>query len=200
MHATLATHCESISLRRGAFIFEEGDDAHHLFIIRSGRVAIANQSAEGRESVVALMESGDLFGEMGLFTQTGRSAGAKALEPTEIVRIPYAPILALYEEHPQELWHVVRLLTQRLRSMDLALADSFFLDITGRTAKRILELAGDQDVFEMPLTQEELASLVGASRERVNKAISSFLKLGWLEHHNDGYRIAKRKELEIRSS
>ena len=91
------------------------------------------------------------------------------------------------------------LLTRRLRSMDGALADSFFLDVTGRTAKHLLELAGDRDEFEIPVTQEELAGLVGASRERVNKAISSFVKLKWIEQNDRHYKILRRRELEIRS-
>ena len=80
-----------------------------------------------------------------------------------------------------------------------ALADAFFLDVTGRTAKHLLELAGERDEFEIPITQEELAGLVGASRERVNKAIASFLRLGWIEQNDRSYRILKRRELEIRS-
>ena len=67
-----------------------------------------------------------------------------------------------------------------------------FLDVTGRTAKRLLELAGDADEFLLPITQEELAGLVGASRERVNKAIAAFVRLGWLEQVDRRYRILDR--------
>ena len=77
--------------------------------------------------------------------------------------------------------------------MDAALADSVFLDVTGRTAKRLLELAGDDDEFQLPVTQEELAGMVGASRERVNKAISSFIRLGWIEQADRRYRILNRE-------
>ena len=112
------------------------------------------------------MEPGDLFGEMPLFDGLGRSAEARALEPSTVIEISYAPVMALYEENPTELWAVVRLLASRLRSMDESLADSVFLDVTGRTAKRLLELADDSDEFTLPITQEELAGMVGASRER----------------------------------
>ena len=84
-------------------------------------------------------------------------------------------------------------------NMDNALADSVFLDVTGRTAKRLLEMAGDEDEFELPLTQEELAGMVGASRERVNKSINQFIKLGWLAQTEGGYRITNRQQLTIRS-
>jgi CRP/FNR family transcriptional regulator, cyclic AMP receptor protein len=83
--------------------------------------------------------------------------------------------------------------------MDGVLADSVFLDVTGRTAKRLLELAGDNDEFSLPVTQEELAGMVGASRERVNKAIASFIRLGWLEQRERRYRIVKRDQLELRA-
>ena len=83
--------------------------------------------------------------------------------------------------------------------MDEALADSVFLDVTGRTAKRLLELADGSDQFTLPVTQEELAGMVGASRERVNKAIASFIRLGWLEQRDRQYRITQRDRLELRA-
>ena len=83
--------------------------------------------------------------------------------------------------------------------MDEVLADSVFLDVTGRTAKRLLELAGDAEEFQLPITQEELAGMVGASRERVNKAISSFVSLGWLDQTERRYRIIDREQLERRA-
>jgi CRP-like cAMP-binding protein len=186
-------------LVRGDVIFEEGSEADALYVVESGRIAISNKSFDGRESMFALMERGDLFGEMSLFDGEGRSAEARALETSSILIIPYAPLRQIWNDQPELLWPVIRLLSRRLRAMDHALADSFFLDVTGRTAKHLLELAGDRDEFEIPITQEELAGLVGASRERVNKAISSFLRLGWIEQRDRTYRILKRAELEIRS-
>lgn len=195
----LATHTREHTLRRGDVIFGEGDDPGELFLVASGRIAIANKSIDGRESVVALMETGDLFGEMGLFDGLGRSAEARALESSVVVSIPYAPIQSLYESRPELLWRVVRMLAGRLRNMDEALADAVFLDVTGRTAKRLLELAGDKDEFVLPITQEELAGMVGASRERVNKAIAAFIKLGWIQQLDRRYVITNRRQLEIRA-
>ena len=197
--ADLAKQAVERSLWRGDVLFSEGQEPDALYIVISGRVAIANKSVDGRESVVALMEDGDLFGEMGLFDGLGRSAEARALEPSKVAEIPYGPVRAVYEAHPQLLWRVVDMLARRLRSLDEALADSVFLDVTGRTAKRLLELAGDSDEFTLPITQEELSGMVGASRERVNKAISAFIRLGWLSQTDRRYTITNRKQLEIRS-
>jgi CRP-like cAMP-binding protein len=186
-------------LRRGDVLFEEGDEPHDLYIVESGRIAIANKSVDGRESVVALMERGDPFGEMGLFDGLGRSAEARALEPSVVWSVPYEPVQAVYEARPMLLWSVVALLAGRLRGTDAALADAVFLDVTGRTAKRLLELAGDAEEFVLPVTQEELAGMVGASRERVNKAIAAFVRLGWIEQSERRYRITNRDQLELRA-
>lgn len=186
-------------LRRGDVLFREGDEADRLYVVTKGRIAISRRSPEGRESVVALMENGDLFGEMGLFQDAGRSAEARALERAAVLEVGFEPIRDVYDERPELLWHVVTLLADRLRAMDDALADSMFLDVTGRTAKRLLEMAGEADEFMLPVTQEELAAIVGASRERVNKAIASFVRLGWIEQHDRRYKITDRTQLEIRS-
>ena len=188
-----------LEMRRGDVLFREGDDPDELFVVVSGRIAIANKSIDGRESMVALMEEGDLFGEMGLFDGRGRSAEARALESSVVTAVPYGPVRSLYEDDPALLWRVVAMLAGRLRTMDTALADSVFLDVTGRTAKRLLDLAGDEDEFSLPITQEELAGMVGASRERVNKAIASFIRLGWIEQIDRTYRITNREQLTIRA-
>ncbi|HEY8525936.1 MAG TPA: Crp/Fnr family transcriptional regulator [Acidimicrobiales bacterium] len=195
----LAKASEVQDLRRGDVVFREGDEPDCLYVVVEGRIAIANRSSDGRESVVALMEHGDLFGEMGLFERLGRSAEARALEPSQVVVIAYEPIRRIYEQRPELLWGVVELLAGRLRNMDLALADSVFLDVTGRTAKRLLEMAGGQEEFTLPVTQEELAAMVGASRERVNKAIASFVRLGWIAQADRRYRITDREQLERRA-
>ena len=186
-------------LLRGDVLFRENDKPFSLFLVETGRIAIVNKSFIGKESVIALMENGDLFGEMGLFDERGRSAEARALEESCVIEVPYEPINKLYEENPSQLWEVVTMLVNRLRNMDEVLADSVFLDVTGRTAKRLLEISDNEDEFSLPVTQEELAGMVGASRERVNKAIASFIKLGWIEQFDRTYRIIDREQLTIRS-
>jgi CRP/FNR family transcriptional regulator, cyclic AMP receptor protein len=195
----LADASTVVDLRRGDVLFHEDDAPDTLYVVVEGRIAIAKRSIDGRESVVALMEAGDLFGEMGLFEPLGRSAEARALEQSQVLAIGYDPIREVYEQRPELLWGVVALLAGRLRTMDVALADSVFLDVTGRTAKRLVEMAAGADEFTLPVTQEELAAMVGASRERVNKAIASFVRLGWIEQSDRRYRITDREQLERRA-
>lgn len=196
----LAGHAETRQLVRGDVMFEEGDPPDALYVVLSGRLAIALANPiDRRESVVALMEPGDLFGELGMLDDRPRSAMARALEASLVLSVPYGPVVEMFHSQPTLLWNVTRLLAHRLRTMDEALADSVFLDVTGRTAKRILELANGGDQFVLPVTQEELAGMVGASRERVNKAIASFIKLGWLEQRDRNYTITERARLELRA-
>jgi CRP-like cAMP-binding protein len=136
---------------------------------------------------------------MPLFDGLPRSAEARALEPSDLVGVPYDSIRAVLAQQPELLWSVVSMLAGRLRTTTTALADSVFLDVPGRTAKRLLELAGDSDEFVLPVTQEELAGLVGASRERVNKALAAFIRLGWLEQSDRQYRIVDREQITRRS-
>ena len=187
------------SLPRGVILFEEGDEPGEFYLVLSGRVAIAQESDDGRESLLAALGPGELFGEMGFLDGYNRSAQARSLEESTVLMVPYAELRLLYEDNPSALWSAVRLLARRLRAMDRALSDTVFLDVMGRTAKRLLDMAGDRDEFEMPLTQEELASMVGASRERVNKAIHAFVRLGWITHDQRQYRITNRKNLTLRA-
>jgi len=105
-------------LVRGDVLFEEGALPEELFVVVSGRIAIASRAIDGRESVFALMEAGDLLGEMGLLDGLPRSAEARALEPSQVLAIPFEPVRSVFEADPRLLWGVVRLLVGRLRTTD----------------------------------------------------------------------------------
>ena len=198
----IASSAHEKNLVRGDVLFKEGDAPDALYIVLSGRIAIAidNKPLDSRESVVALMVEGDLFGDLALLDGGARSALARALEPSTVLHIPYSAVEPQLSSNPDLLWGNTRVLARRLRAMDEALADSVFLDVTGRTAKRLLELSEGKDEFVLPVTQEELAGMVGASRERVNKAIASFIRLGWLEQRDRQYKLLNRQNLEVRAS
>jgi CRP-like cAMP-binding protein len=189
------------TIAKGDLLFSQGDSSHELFVVAEGRIAIATRSSDGRESMVAVLEAGALFGELGLFDDEPRSADARALTDSEVVALAYEDVRAVLQARPEFLWVIVRLLSRRLRATDEALADAVFLDVPARTAKRLLELAGTDDEFQLPMTQEDLAGLVGASRERVNKALAMFTRLGWVEvTGRSRYHILDREALELRAN
>jgi CRP-like cAMP-binding protein len=188
-------------LARNEVLFSQGDASSSLYVIADGRIAIASQSGDGRETVIAVLEQGGLFGDMPLFDDAPRMADARALVDTTVVELEYEPVREVLRARPELLWVIVRLLVERLRATDEALAELVFLDVPARTAKRLLELSAGDDRFTLPVTQEELASMVGASRERVNKAISLFVRLDWLAlEGRNHYRIIDRQAMEDRAS
>lgn len=188
-------------LARNEVLFHQGEASSSLFVVTAGRIAIATQSGDGRESVIAVLDEGGLFGELPLFDDEPRVADARALVDSTVLELQYEPVRRVLQARPELLWVIVRLLVTRLRSTDEALADAVFLDVPARTAKRLLELAGDADSFTLPVTQEELAAIVGASRERVNKAISLFIRLDWLAlEGRNHYRILDRSSLVDRAT
>ena len=121
-----------------------------------------------------MLGPGALFGEMPMFDDGTRSATARALTTVHVC-VGFDDVREVLVDRP-DCCGPSSILAGRLRATDEALADAMFLDVTGRTAKRLLELADGEDEFRMPLTQEELAGMVGASRERVNKAIATFVE------------------------
>jgi len=198
--AAVAGAARPVQLGRNDVLFAEGDEAGAVYAVVAGRVAIVKRAGEGaRESVLALMERGDVFGEMALFDGGGRSGEARALDACRLLEVPYPPLRRALESSAEALWEVLALLARRIRTTDETLADAMLLDVPGRTAKRLLELAGPGDGFGASLTQEELAAMVGASRERVNKAISGFVRLGWIEQAGRRYRVLDRDNLAERA-
>jgi CRP-like cAMP-binding protein len=197
----LAKRATTRRYRRGDYVCHAGERADRMFIVQTGRIAIAVRSRDRRESVAAVLGPRSLFGELPFFDGGPRSSDARALTPVVLSEIDYEAVRAVVDEQPNLLWDVTLILTRRLRATDEALADAMFLDVTGRTAKRILQIAGTDDEFSLPVTQEELAAMVGASRERVNKAIATFVRLGWLQvSSRTRYRILNRDELEARTA
>src|ERR1700722_86019 len=105
---TLVASSRPVECERNFVVFSEDDEADELFVVHSGRVAVGNRSADGRESLVALMEAGGLFGEMPLFDEGTRSASARALERSKVLGIPYGVVRDALDSKPLLLWEVVR--------------------------------------------------------------------------------------------
>ena len=186
-------------LRRHDVLYRRGDPAEELYVVQSGTIGIASAASDGREALITLLGRGEVFALCGLFDGGRQANQARAVEASIVVAVPYEAVRRVVEQRPSLLWGLMRIMAARLRMVDQALADSVFLDVTGRTAKRLLELSKNADEFQLPITQEELAALVGASRERVNKSIATFVRLGWIEQRDRRYRIVDRTQLVLRS-
>lgn len=173
---------------RGGVVFSEGESGDRMYVILDGKVKLGQSSPDGRESLLAVLGPGEVFGELSLFDPGPRTATATAVTDTVVVGLGHADLRPWLTGRPEVAEALLQALAQRLRRTNETLADLVFSDVPGRVAKQLLELA---DKFGQPgsdgvlvhhdLTQEELAQLVGASRETVNKALADFTQRGWIE-------------------
>lgn len=193
--------------QRGEVIFHEDDPADRMHIIVDGRVKISIASEDGRERDIALFQSGDCFGEMALLDGSNRSATATAVDATETMVLFRQGFLDFLGENPELAADVNTMLVQRLSNVNQMLGDMVFLDVPTRVAKQLLALAetyaedakpGDQIV--VPLGQDELARLVGASRETVSRALNSYRRLGMLDTSHRRITITDLARLERMAS
>ena len=193
--------------QRGEVIFHEDDPGDRMHIIVEGSVKISVASEDGREKNIALFKPGECFGEMALLDGSNRSATATAMEALETLVLMRDDFLHFLTENPQVATDITTLLSQRLRNVNRMLADTAFLDVPTRVAKQLLTLAGDyEDGAEtaeprvVTLGQEELARLVGASRETVSRALTSYRRMGILTTSHRRIIINDMKGLERMAS
>jgi CRP-like cAMP-binding protein len=168
-------------------LFHEGDSGDRLFIVVEGKVKLGRTSADGRENLIAVLGPGQMFGELSLFDPGPRSATVTAVTDASIMSLTHDELLRWLDGRPAVARGLLLQLASRLRKVSDVVADLVFSDVPGRVAKALLDLASrfgrtaDDGVHvHHDLTQEELAQLVGASRETVNKALADFASRGWV--------------------
>jgi CRP/FNR family transcriptional regulator len=183
---TLVPDLRRRSFSAGTHIFREGDPGLHLHLILSGEVKIARSGPGGAEVVFAVLLPGDMFGELALLEEDAlRTADAVAVEPTECLTLERHALIAFLDSHPERMWHLIRVLSAYIRRKDESFAEVAFLDIQGRVARKLLELAQTQGEpapggtrIRVRISQRTLAGMVAARRENVNRALSRFAALG----------------------
>ena len=201
----LRRRMDDIKLGRGETLFSEGDPGDRLYVVTTGKVKLGRTAADGRENLLAVMGPGEMFGELSLFDPGPRTATATAVTATTLSALGHDDLDPLLSQRPEVASRLLAALARRLRRTNEAMADLVFSDVPGRVAKALLDLAqrfgvetADGLRVTHDLTQEELAQLVGASRETVNKALSEFAHRGWLRIEGrsvlllDPERLARR--------
>lgn len=185
--AALVRQLQPVSFSRGQVIFVEGEPGETMFIITSGKVKIGRKTADGRESLITLMGPSDIFGELAIFDPGPRTSTVTSLTEVQAVTMDRAALRAWIADQPEIAEQLLRVLARRLRRTNDNLSDLIFTDVPGRVAKQLLHLAqrfgtrdGNALRVDHELTQEEIAQLVGSSRETVNKALADFAQRGWV--------------------
>jgi CRP/FNR family transcriptional regulator, cyclic AMP receptor protein len=191
---------------KGTALFSEGEPGDHMFVIVEGKVKLGQTSADGRESLLAVLGPGEMFGELSLFDPGPRAATATALTDATVVALGHEQLPPLLTGRPEVAAALLQALARRLRRTNEAMADLVFSDVPGRVAKALTDLGdkfGEQTADGLmvthDMTQEELAQLVGASRETVNKALADFAQRGWIQLESRQVLIVDRERLSRRA-
>ncbi|MGQ0480540.1 MAG: Crp/Fnr family transcriptional regulator [Pseudonocardia sp.] len=202
----LAGELEAVDFPRGHVIFAEGEQGDRLYIIANGKVKIGRKSPDGRENLLAVFGPSDMFGELSIFDPGPRTSSATTITEVRAFTMDRSALREWINKRPDIAEQLLRVIARRLRRTNNSLADLIFTDVPGRVAKALLQLArqfGSQESGLLrvthDLTQEEIAQLVGASRETVNKALADFAQRGWLRLEGKSVLILEPERLARRA-
>jgi CRP/FNR family transcriptional regulator/CRP/FNR family cyclic AMP-dependent transcriptional regulator len=182
----LAASARRRSYSKGQIIFHRDDPGDSLHIIENGEVRVVLPSPEGEEVTLAVLGAGDFFGEVCLFDGGPRSATAIAATATVTLVVEHGQFVEWLQSRPTAATAVLAAVGRRLRAADELVGALAFLDVHNRLARKLLQLAGpaaEGEQVELRLSQDELASMVGVTRESVNKHLRFFKKHGAIEVH-----------------
>ena len=185
--AALRASLVSRDVSKGDVLFQEGQIGDHMYVIVEGKVKLGQTSTDGRESLLGVLGPGEMFGELSLFDPGMRTSTATALTDTTVLLMGHDQLKPWLSGRPEVAAALLQALARRIRHTNDAMADLVFSDVPGRVAKALMDL-GEKFGEVTPeglmvthdMTQEELAQLVGASRETVNKALADFAQRGWI--------------------
>ena len=198
----LESTLQPVNFPRAHVIFAEGELGDRLYIVLSGKVKIGRRSPDGRENLLAVFGPSDMFGELSIFDPGPRTSTATTVTEVSAVSMDRPALREWIAKRPEIAEQLLRVVARRLRRTNNMLADLIFTDVPGRVAKALLQLAHDFGTHEggmlrvtHDLTQEEIAQLVGASRETVNKALADFAHRGWLRLEGKSVLILEPQRL-----
>ena len=202
----LTESLDRVEFPRGTVIFNEGEPGDRLFIVQSGKVKIGRRSPDGRENLLSIFGPSDMFGELSIFDPGPRTSTATCVTDVRAYSMDRTALKEWISQRPEIAEQLLRVVARRLRRTNNLLADLIFTDVPGRVAKALLQLAqrfGSQEAGLLrvthDLTQEEIAQLVGASRETVNKALADFAARGWLRLEGKSVLILEPDRLARRA-
>lgn len=185
--ATLAARTTQRTYRRAQFILHQGDPGHALFVVAEGRLKVVVSSPDGEDMILATLRPPDTFGELSLIDGRAASASVETSEAATVLTLPRTAVLEVLAKHPQVTDALLRSLGGMIRRLTGQAADLVFLDLNARVAKLLVALAGnrgDSVTLDLRLTQAEIASMVGGSRQSVNQILADFERRGLLKRRS----------------
>ncbi|MCL2454456.1 MAG: Crp/Fnr family transcriptional regulator [Micrococcales bacterium] len=207
--AALIDMMTTVELERGdgVTLFDEAEPGDRLYVVCEGKIKLVRHAGDGRENLLTVLGPGDMLGELSLFDPGPRTSSAMPLTDTVVLlTLDRERLTAWLHENPTVALHLLQALAHRLRRTTETLSDLMFSDVPGRVARALLDLS---ERFGEPtaegihvnhdLTQVELAQLVGASRETVNKSLGEFAQRGWLVREPRAVILLDVERLENRA-
>jgi len=191
--ALVAAHGVKRSYLKGTIVLSEGDESDCLYLINEGRVKIYASDDQGKEVILSLEGPGEYFGELALIDQKPRSASVLTLEDTWLTVVCRSEFEKCLSEHPQLAVKMMRPLVDRIRFLTRNVKNLALLDVYGRVARALLNLAHEENgigIIKQRLTHQDIASMVGASREMVSRIMKDLAVGGYI-------KIGKNKVIEI---
>jgi CRP-like cAMP-binding protein len=174
----VASHMRPRRFARDEVVFHREDPAAHMYVIVAGTVKVAIPDESGHEVVIAMERGGGIFGQLALFDDAPRSATVTAIAETQVLALSRDDFIRVIERNPKAMREMLRLLARMIRRASGRIEDLVFLDVSGRVAKCLLDIATVQGKKEIELTQDDVASFVGATRVSVNRALADLEGLG----------------------
>jgi CRP/FNR family transcriptional regulator, cyclic AMP receptor protein len=196
------TRCRRVPA--GNVLFQQGDAGDGLYGILAGRVAFSVDSVNGKELILNVLGPGEFFGEIALLDGKGRTATAVARDACHLLFIARSEFMSFFGERPQAMSRIVELLCERLRRSTEYIADATFLDLSGRLAKQLVDLAHDdgqkdgssREVTALRISHAELAARLGVSRVRVSMQLAAWSDKGILDQGRGQLVLRNRQALQ----
>ena len=182
--------------RRGEIVVEQGRKSNALFILLNGRARVLTSDARGREVILAVLESGDYVGEMSLIDDAPHSATVRAELRTDMLVLGRAEFARCLPDSSSLAYAILHGLVQRLRAADRQIESLALLDVYGRVARALLEMAqddGERKIIRGKVSRQDLAKVVGASREMVSRVMKDLEERAMIETLDDGSVVLKQR-------
>ncbi len=184
----LSRVCGRRRAERGEFVVRSGESTDSLYILLTGRAKVTNSDEEGREIILAMLGHGESFGEMGLIDGSPRSADVVALEPCELLVLGKDEFQRCMKDNFQVALKLMQVLVRRLREADRKIESLALLDVYGRVARLLLEMSELDDgkrVVKRKISKQDMARMIGASREMVSKVVRDLELSGYIAYEQD---------------
>jgi len=178
-----------------AVIYEDGSIGDYMYIIQEGQVKVTKMSEDGREKILEILGPGDFHGEMALLDRAPRSASVKTTTPCVLLALSRQDFLGLLKQNHEVTLELIRVLARRLRETDEQIKGLLFERVEGRTRRLLARLAKepvtgrDDRMATSPITHQQLADLVGTSRETITRVVKELKDEGWLEQEGKRYLV-----------